>query len=151
MTEQECYCGRFGHTGHSSAHSGKYKNNMGKQNTQMASWVANIHKEWVGTSWPCTQLQEAIRTAKVSESCRGLAMRPKGFLVKFARKVWYYMHMKIWVQHFNAVRPFETFWIFTGNEWGPADHVRSCKKPSELPKTVRVAVGWLAMQPRRFL
>jgi len=35
MTEQKYYCGRFGHTGPSSAHYGKYENNMGKQNTQL--------------------------------------------------------------------------------------------------------------------
>jgi len=35
MTEQKYYCGRFGHTGPSSAHYGKYDNNMGKQNTQL--------------------------------------------------------------------------------------------------------------------
>ena len=41
--------------------------------------ILNIYKEWVGTGWPCThaQLQEAIRMAKVSESCNGLAMPPK--------------------------------------------------------------------------
>ena len=50
--------------------------------------ILNIYKEWVGTSWPCTQLQEAIRTAKVSESCSGLVMRHKRFLVTFAAKIW---------------------------------------------------------------
>jgi len=27
--------------------------------------------------------------------------------------------------------PFETFWIFTRNEWGPDHHMRSCKKQPE--------------------
>ena len=41
-----------------------------------------------------------------------------------------------------SVRPFETFWIFTRNEWGPADHMSSCQKQSEWPKSLRVAVAW---------
>ena len=41
-----------------------------------------------------------------------------------------------------SARPFETLWIFTENEWAPADHMCSCKKQSERPKSLRVAVGW---------
>jgi hypothetical protein len=47
------------------------------------------------TSLPCTQLQEAIRMAKVFENRSGLAMRPMRFLVKFAQNVWYCMHMNV--------------------------------------------------------
>ena len=39
--------------------------------------ILNIYKEWMGTSWPYVQLQEAIRTAKVFEGCSGLALRPR--------------------------------------------------------------------------
>ena len=51
MTEQECYCGRFGHTGPSSAHYGKYNNNMGKQNTQ-------LHHESQMQGCKCAQTRE---------------------------------------------------------------------------------------------
>ena len=38
----------------------------------------------------------------------------------------------------------ETFWIFTTarNNWRSADHMCSCKKQLEWPKSLRVAVGW---------
>ena len=37
MTEQECYCGRFGHTGPSSAPMGNTRITWGKKKTQIAS------------------------------------------------------------------------------------------------------------------
>ena len=69
--------------------------------------ILNVYKEWMGTSWPFAQLQEAIRTAKVFESCSGLAMRLKRFRQEFTEQFGI-MHCqlngKVWGQHFNAVR-----------------------------------------------
>jgi len=47
--------------------------------------ILNIYKEWMGTSWPYAQLQEAIITAKSFESCSGLA---QAFPFTFAGTVW---------------------------------------------------------------
>ena len=66
---------------------------------------------------------------------------PQVFLFKFVGTVWYSMHMVGATFQCN-VHSFETLWIFTRNEWGPAYHVRSCKKQSKQPKSLRVAVGW---------
>ena len=105
--------------------------------------ILNIYKEWEGTSWPCTQLQGAIRKASVLESCSGLAMHPKRFLVKVAGKSLLLHGFECLSATFEcSARPFETFWTLTRNKWGPADHVRSCKKQSEPPKCLRVAAGW---------
>ena len=60
----------------------------------------------MGTSLLYAQLQEAIRMAKVFESCSGLTMRPKRFCQQFGVTCY------ICVQYFNAVRAplkFETF------------------------------------------
>ena len=74
--------------------------------------ILNIYKEWVGTSWPYTQLQafqlQAIRTAKVFEICTGLANHifPKRFLSNLREQFASYsmhMHTNVWVQQFNAV------------------------------------------------
>ena len=120
--------------------------------------ILNICKEWMGISWPYAyvQLQEAIRTAKVFEKLQWFGHAPK--LQRFLSNLWeqsgsYSMQMYVWVQDFNAVGApqIETFWMLISarNEGGPADPMRCCKKQSERPKCLRVAVGW-AYAPQVF-
>ena len=89
----------------------------------------------MGTSRPYVQLQEAIRTANAFGNGSGMTMRPKCFLSNLRGQ----FGMSATFQ--CSVRPFESFRIFTRNEWGPADHMCSCKKQSKRPKLLRVAVG----------
>ena len=105
--------------------------------------ILNIYKEWMGFKLTINvQLQEAVRTAKVFESCSGFGLVPQAFPCNICgnRLV---EHVECFSSTFQcSARPFKTFWMFTKNEWGPADHMRSCKKQSERPKSLTVAVGW---------
>ena len=115
------------------------------------------HSEYLqgmsGTSWPYiyAQLQEAIRTAKVSlRVALGWPCAPSiSFQICGNSLVEHAECLNLTFQ--CSARPFETFWMFTRNEWGPADHMRSCKKQSERPKSLRVVVGWPCMRPKRLL
>ena len=80
--------------------------------------ILNIYKlkEWVGTSWPFVQLQEAIRTTKVFENCSGLALRLKRFLVKFAGTVWYKCNISMqWAPLWNILNNWMNKKILTDN------------------------------------
>ena len=111
--------------------------------------ILNIYdyKEWVGTSWPymrsCNKQSERPKPLRVAVSW------PCAFPLnlQFAS-----MHMNVWASAICQciARPFETFWIFTRNKWGPDDHLRSCKRQFELRMLLRKSNG-LAMHPKRFL
>ena len=92
-------------------------------------------------------------------SCKKQLERPKSLRVAICWPYTLWVPFKIcgnsWVQYAYeclsatfqcSARPFETFWIFTRNKWGPADHMCSCKKQSERPKSLRVAVVWPCAQ-----
>ena len=112
--------------------------------------IRNIYKEWVGTSWPYVQLQEAIRTAKVFESGSGFGMCPKSSLSNLPEQLGTACILMFECNSSMQRAPLWnilTFWIFTRIGWGPADHMCSCKKQSEQPKSLRTCSG-LAMRPK---
>ena len=85
----------------------------------------NFNKEWVRTSWP----HHMCSFKKQSERLKSFRFAAGWPCAQFGMSATFQC----------SAHPFETFWIFTRNEWGPADHIHIC---IERPKSLRVAVGW---------